>query len=141
MSTVTLISGKVLKIDNNKDNEGLLFRVNVEHGDLVVRDLSGRLLAAFGAGQWKTFDDGSLTFTETKGVSVEMTKVGPKLIPVIKLIREFTHKGLKDAKEMCDRVGDGTHVCIKQDIGREEAEMICRHLEFEGAAVRIVSPV
>ena len=60
---------------------------------------------------------------------VELTSVGEKKINVIKVIREITSLGLKEAKELAD----GAPSVIKEAVAKEESEEIKGKLEEAGA--------
>ena len=64
---------------------------------------------------------------------VELTSVGDKKISVIKVIREVTSLGLKEAKEMAD----GAPGNVKESVSKEEAEDIKSQLEEAGASVEL----
>ena len=64
---------------------------------------------------------------------VELSSVGDKKINVIKVIREVTALGLKEAKELAD----GAPSVIKETVGKEEAEEIKSKLEEAGATVAL----
>ena len=64
---------------------------------------------------------------------VELTEVGPNKVKVIKVVREATGLGLKEAKD----VVDGAPKVLKQGASKEEAEDIKTKLEAEGAKVTL----
>ena len=64
---------------------------------------------------------------------VELTEVGPNKVKVIKVVREATGLGLKEAKE----VVDGAPKVIKEGASKAEAEEIKTKLEAEGAKVTL----
>lgn len=64
---------------------------------------------------------------------VELTEVGPNKVKVIKVVREVTGLGLKEAKE----VVDGAPKVVKEAASKEEAEEIKTKLEAEGAKVTL----
>ena len=64
---------------------------------------------------------------------VELTEVGPNKVKVIKVVREVTGLGLKEAKE----VVDGAPKVVKEGASKEEAEDIKTKLEAEGAKVTL----
>ena len=64
---------------------------------------------------------------------VELTEVGPNKVKVIKVVREATGLGLKEAKE----VVDGAPKVVKQGVSKEEAEELKTKLEAEGAKVTL----
>jgi large subunit ribosomal protein L7/L12 len=61
------------------------------------------------------------------------TDVGPNKIPVIKVVRELTGLGLKEAKDLVD----GAPKPVKEGIGKDEAAKIKAALEEQGAKVDI----
>ena len=64
---------------------------------------------------------------------VELTEVGPNKVKVIKVVREVTGLGLKEAKE----VVDGAPNVLKEGVSKEEAEDIQKKLDAEGAKVTL----
>ena len=64
---------------------------------------------------------------------VELTEVGPNKVKVIKVVREVTGLGLKEAKEMVD----GAPKVVKEGASKAEAEDIKTKLEAEGAKVNL----
>ena len=64
---------------------------------------------------------------------VELTESGANKVKVIKVVREITGLGLKEAKE----VVDGAPKVVKEGASKEEAEEIQKKLEAEGAKVTL----
>ncbi len=62
-----------------------------------------------------------------------LTTVGEKKIQVIKVVRELTSLGLKEAKDLVE----GAPKPIKQGISKEEAETVKKKMEEVGATVEI----
>jgi large subunit ribosomal protein L7/L12 len=62
-----------------------------------------------------------------------LTEIGPNKIPVIKVVRELTGLGLKEAKDLVD----ASPKAVKEGIARDEAEKIKAALEEQGAKVEI----
>jgi large subunit ribosomal protein L7/L12 len=62
-----------------------------------------------------------------------LSVVGPNKIPVIKVVRELTGLGLKEAKDLVD----GAPKPVKEAVSREEAEKIKAALSEQGATVDI----
>lgn len=62
-----------------------------------------------------------------------LTTVGDKKIQVIKVIREITGLGLKEAKELVDKAPNP----VKESVSKEEAESIQAKLQEVGAVVEI----
>ena len=90
-----------------------------------VSAAAGVVVAAAGAGA----DAGA----EKDEFDVELTEVGPNKVKVIKVVREVTGLGLKDAKE----VVDGAPKVVKEGASKDEAEDIKTKLEAEGAKVTL----
>jgi len=64
---------------------------------------------------------------------VELTEVGPSKVKVIKVVREATGLGLKEAKD----VVDSAPKVIKEGVSKAEAEELKTKLEAEGAKVTV----
>jgi len=69
---------------------------------------------------------------EKSSFDVELTNAGSSKIAVIKVIREITGLGLKEAKELADNGGK-----VKEGASKEEAEEIKAKLEEAGASVEL----
>lgn len=65
--------------------------------------------------------------------TVELTDAGPNKINVIKVVREATAKGLKEAKDLVDAAPKA----IKENIAKAEAEELKKKLEEAGAKVTL----
>jgi len=65
--------------------------------------------------------------------SAVLTEIGPNKIPVIKVVRELTGLGLKEAKDLVD----ATPRPVKEGVAKDEAEKIKAALEAQGAKVEI----
>lgn len=70
---------------------------------------------------------------EPSSFNVELTASGTNKIAVIKVIREITQKGLKDAKDLVD----GAPKIVKEGATKEEAQEIKKKLEEAGAQVAL----
>ena len=70
---------------------------------------------------------------EKSEFDVELTGVGDKKINVIKVIREITSLGLKEAKDMADNAPS----VVKEGASKEEAEEVKKKLEEAGASVTL----
>jgi len=66
-------------------------------------------------------------------VTVTLTSCGDKKIAVLKVVREITGLGLKEAKEVVDNVPRA----IKEGVDKAEAEEIKKKLEAEGGTVEV----
>ena len=65
--------------------------------------------------------------------TVQLVEIGPKKINVIKVVREVTSLGLKEAKDLVE----SAPAAIKEDIPKDEAEAILKKFEEVGAKVEI----
>ena len=90
-----------------------------------VSAAAGVVVAAAGAG--------AAAAEEKTEFDVELTEVGPNKGKVIKVVREVTGLGLKEAKD----VVDGAPKVVKQGASKEEAEDVKAKLEAEGAKVTL----
>ncbi|MFA6473693.1 MAG: 50S ribosomal protein L7/L12 [Patescibacteria group bacterium] len=70
---------------------------------------------------------------EKSTFNVELTSAGGSKIAVIKVLREATGKGLKDAKDMADAAPK----VVKENASKEEAEDLKKKLEEAGATVTL----
>lgn len=77
--------------------------------------------------------DGAAAEEEKTEFDVELTEVGPNKVKVIKVVREVTGLGLKEAKE----VVDGAPKVVKEAAEKAEADDIKAKLEAEGAKVTL----
>ena len=91
-----------------------------------VSAAAGVVVAAAGAGE-------AAAAEEKTEFDVELTEVGPNKVKVIKVVREVTGLGLKEAKD----VVDGAPKVVKEGASKEEAEEIKSKLEAEGAKVTL----
>ena len=89
-----------------------------------VSAAAGVVVAAAGAGA---------AAEEKTEFDVELTEVGPNKVKVIKVVREATGLGLKEAKD----VVDGAPKVIKEQADKATAEDIKAKLEAEGAKVTL----
>ena len=90
-----------------------------------VSAAAGVVFAAAGAG--------AAAAEEKTEFDVELTEVGPNKVKVIKVVREATGLGLKEAKDLVD----GAPKVVKQGVSKEEAEEVKTKLEAEGAKVTL----
>ena len=90
-----------------------------------VSAAAGVVVAAAGAG--------AEAAEEKDEFDVELTEVGPNKVKVIKVVREATGLGLKEAKE----VVDGAPKVVKEGASKAEAEELKTKLEAEGAKVTL----
>lgn len=77
--------------------------------------------------------DGAAAEEEKTEFDVELTEVGPNKVKVIKVVREATGLGLKEAKDLVDSAPK----MVKEAVSKEEAEDVKAKLEAEGAKVTL----
>ena len=65
--------------------------------------------------------------------TVQLVEIGPKKINVIKVVREVTSLGLKEAKDLVE----SAPAAVKEEIPKDEAEAIAKKFEEVGAKVEI----
>jgi large subunit ribosomal protein L7/L12 len=70
---------------------------------------------------------------EQSEFTATLTEIGPNKIPVIKVVRELTGLGLKEAKDLVDAAPKA----VKEGIARDEAEKIKAAIEEQGGKVEI----
>ena len=90
-----------------------------------VSAAAGVVVAAAGAGAGAA--------EEQSEFNVELTEVGPNKVKVIKVVREITGLGLKEAKDLVD----GAPKMIMEGVEKAEAEDIKAKVEAEGAKVTL----
>ena len=90
-----------------------------------VSAAAGVVVAAAGAG--------AAAAEEKTEFDVELTEAGDQKVEVIKVVREITGLGLKEAKD----VVDGAPKVVKEQASKEEAEEIKKKLEEVGAKVTL----
>ena len=91
-----------------------------------VSAAAGVVVAAAGAGAGAAEE-------EKTEFDVELTEVGAEKVKVIKVVREVTGLGLKEAKAIVD----GAPKAVKEGVSKEEAEQIKGQLEEAGAEVEL----
>ena len=77
--------------------------------------------------------DGAAQEEEKDEFNVELVAAGSSKVKVIKVVREITGLGLKEAKELVD----GAPKVVKEAVSKAEAEEIKAKLEAEGAEVAL----
>lgn len=68
--------------------------------------------------------------------TIELKSAGEKKIDVIKVVRDVTEKGLKEAKDFVEAAASGPQV-VKDNVKKEEAEEIKKKFEAAGAQVEL----
>ena len=92
-----------------------------------VSAAAGVVVAAAGG------DAGAAAVEEKTEFDVELTEVGPNKVKVIKVVREVTGLGLKEAKDLVDNAPK----MVKEAASKEEAEDVKAKLEAEGAKITL----
>ena len=92
-----------------------------------VSAAAGVVVAAAGG------DAGAAAVEEKTEFDVELTDVGPNKVKVIKVVREVTGLGLKEAKDLVDNAPK----MVKEAASKEEAEDVKAKLEAEGAKITL----
>ena len=92
-----------------------------------VSAAAGVVVAAAGAA------DAGAAAEEKTEFDVELTEVGPNKVKVIKVVREATGLGLKEAKDLVDSAPK----MVKEAASKEEADDLKAKLEAEGAKVTL----
>jgi large subunit ribosomal protein L7/L12 len=88
---------------------------------------AGAAPAAGGAAPAAAAEEEQTEFTAT------LTEIGPNKIPVIKVVRELTGLGLKEAKDLVDAAPKA----VKEGVTKDEAEKIKAAIEEQGGKVEI----
>ena len=91
-----------------------------------VSAAAGVVVAAAGGGE-------AAAAEEKTEFDVELTEVGPNKVKVIKVVREVTGLGLKEAKDLVDSAPK----MVKEAASKEEADDLKAKLEAEGAKVTL----
>lgn len=73
---------------------------------------------------------------EKTSFNVELKTVGEKKIEVIKVVRDATGKGLKEAKDLVDAAVSAPQI-VKENAKKEEAEDLKKKFEAAGATVEL----
>ena len=76
---------------------------------------------------------GAAPAEEKTAFDAVLTNAGDKKIQVIKVVRELTNLGLKEAKDLVE----GVPKAVKSGVAKEEAETVKKKLEEQGAKVEI----
>lgn len=87
---------------------------------------AGVVVAAAGA-------EGGAAAEEKTEFDVELTEIGANKVKVIKVVREITGLGLKEAKDLVDSAPK----VVKEGVSKEEADEIKEKIEAEGAKVTL----
>jgi large subunit ribosomal protein L7/L12 len=91
------------------------------------------MAAAPAAGGAAAGGEAAAATEEQTEFTATLTEIGPNKIPVIKVVRELTGLGLKEAKDLVDAAPKP----VKEGIAKDEADKIKAALEEQGAKVEI----
>ena len=115
-----------------------LSKLTLMEASQLVKDLeeSWGVKAASGGGMMMAMPmggaaGGAAPAAEKTEFAVELTAAGDKKIQVIKVVRELTGLGLKEAKDLVD----GAPKVVKDGVSKADAEAMQKKLEAEGAKV------
>ncbi|MDP6507523.1 MAG: 50S ribosomal protein L7/L12 [Chloroflexota bacterium] len=106
---------------------------------LELAELVGALKEKFGvsampvAATAPAAANGAEAEEEQTEFNVNLAEVGPNKIPVIKVVRQITGLGLKEAKAVVDEAPGP----VKEGVSKDEADEIVAKLEAEGAKAEI----
>lgn len=79
----------------------------------------------------------AVSTAEEKSIfNFELSSVGDKKIEVIKVVRDVTQKGLKEAKDLVDAAANSPQM-VKENVKKEEAEELKKKFEAAGAKVEL----
>ncbi len=106
---------------------GLVKRLEDELGVSAAAAMPVMMAGAAGAGGAAPVEEEQTEFTVT------LTEIGAQKIKVIKVVREVTSLGLKEAKDLVE----GAPNAVKEAIPKNEAEVIAKKFEGVGAKTEI----
>lgn len=127
MATTTLSNEEILEAIGNKSV--------VELAELIeaFKTKFNVTIAAVAAGGAAGGGGAAAAVEEQTEFDVVLKEAGGKKIQVIKVVRELTGLGLKEAKDMVD----GAPQTIKSGVTKDEAAAVKAKLEAEGAVVEV----
>lgn len=124
--------------DLEKLSEALSSLTIIEAADLVKHlEEKWGVKAASGGGMMMAMPQAAGTQAaaeEKTEFDVKLVSAGDKKIQVIKVVRELTGLGLKEAKDIVD----GAPKTVKEKVSKTDAEAMKAKLEAEGAKVEVV---
>lgn len=110
------------------DLSELVKALEVEFGVSAAAPVAAAAAASTGA------DNGAAAVEEEKTeFNVILKEIGPEKIKVIKVVRELTGLGLKEAKDLVD----GAPNTVKEAVSKEDAEAMSAKLKEAGAVVEL----
>jgi large subunit ribosomal protein L7/L12 len=109
--------------------------LNNEHGIRIINWANEKPIESAYVGD--CLDDVCMDeYSSNKKFKVFLRKVGPYKLAVVKAIKDITGLGLRESKEIADKVDAGPSL-VKEISERSEAEYIKHELESQGATVEI----
>jgi large subunit ribosomal protein L7/L12 len=108
-------------------------RFEERYGVTAAAPVAVAAAPAVGGGAAAGESGGAAAAEEQTEFTATLTEIGPNKIPVIKVVRELTGLGLKEAKDLVDAAPKP----VKEGVTRDEAEKIKTALEEQGAKVEI----
>jgi large subunit ribosomal protein L7/L12 len=96
---------------------------------------SAPMMVAAGGGA-SSSTDGAEEKEEKSFFNIELKSIGDKKIEVIKVVRDLTGKGLKEAKDLVDSAATSPQI-VSENVKKEEAEEIKKKFEEAGAQVEL----
>jgi len=126
MATKTLNKDEILDAIGNMSVTDLADLVDAFKEKFNVTIAAAPVAAAGDAGAAEAVE-------EKTDFTVVLAAAGSKKIQVIKVVRELTSLGLKEAKDLVD----GAPNPVKEDVTKEEAEAVKAKLEEQGATVEL----
>jgi large subunit ribosomal protein L7/L12 len=128
MATTTLSNDEILDAIGNKSVVELVELIEAfkTKFNVTIAAVAAGAPAGGGAGAAPVVE-------EQTEFNVILKEVGPKKIQVIKVVRELTGLGLKEAKDLVD----ASPKEVKSGVSKDEAAQVKAKLEAEGAVVEV----
>jgi len=126
MADVKKVAEQLVNLTVQEVNE-LTEILKTEYG---IEPAATAVAVAAGPGQAAEGGDASAGKTE---FDVVLKSAGGSKLAVVKLVKELTGKGLKDAKDLVD----GAPASLKEAVSKDEAEAMKKQLEEAGAEVEL----
>ena len=126
MADVKKVAEQLVKLTVQEVNE----LTDILKTDYGIEPAATAVAVAAGPGQVSEGGDSSAGKTE---FDVVLKAAGGSKLAVVKLVKELTGKGLKDAKDLVD----GAPISLKEAVSTDEAEAMKKQLEEAGAEVEL----
>ena len=126
MADVKKVAEQLVKLTVQEVNE----LTDILKTDYGIEPAATAVAVAAGPGQASEGGDSSAGKTE---FDVVLKAAGGSKLAVVKLVKELTGKGLKDAKDLVD----GAPISLKEAVSTDEAEAMKKQLEEAGAEVEL----